>query len=603
MAELQNKYYINKVKTIRQNMPAQKKDPLHTLKQRMQGRSQPFSPGPVTPDQIEKIISSLKNSKASGVDMVDTYILKLIRTDIVPAVCHIVNLSLQTNKFPTKWKIAKIIPLYKGKGCKLDPKNYRPVAILPILSKILERAMFIKVLSHMDSNRYFNPSHHAYRSFHSTTTAMLQMYDTWLDANEDGDLAGVCMVDMSAAFDVVDTEILLEKLKLYGFDQNAIQWTWSYLTYRSQGVYIDGAMSGLLPLEAGVPQGSILGPIYYTIFTNELPQVVHELDCPLHGDPGASIFTIQCQECGGVCCYADDSTYTVRGRDPADLSEKLSRKYKVVADYLTDNKLKVNDDKTHLLVMTTRQKRRFVDTNSVQIETPTATISPSSVEQLLGAQVHQDMRWVEHLLDSEKSLVKALNLRLGALKKVSCLASFKTRKAIANGIFMSKLIYLMPLWSGCEDYLVKSLQVAQNKAARTVARLNIFTPTKTLMKACGWMSVRQLLAYHSLVLLHKTMASQTPVYLYQKITSVGDFAYKTRQAAACPPGFSFEVSHPIDSARIRQGQGSKLGLSKQGWCWKSVELYNTLPTDMRLERKMPSFKKRLKDWIRLNVST
>ena len=349
MAELQNQYYINKVKSIRQNMPAQKKDPLVTLRQRMQGRSQTFSSAPVTPDNIEKIISSLKNSKASGVDMVDTYILKLIKSDIVPAVCHIVNLSLQSNKFPTKWKIAKVIPLYKGKGCKFDPKNYRPVAILPILSKILERAMFIQVLSHMDSNKYFNPSHHAYRSFHSTTTAMLQMYDTWLDAVEDGDLAGVCMVDMSAAFDVVDTEILLEKLKLYGFDQNVIQWTWSYLTHRSQGVYIDGSMSSLLAVEAGVPQGSILGPIYYTIFTNELPQVVHELDCPLHDDPGASIFTIQCQECGGVCCYADDSTYTVRGQDPGILSEKLSRKYKVVADYLTDNKLKVNDDKTHLL--------------------------------------------------------------------------------------------------------------------------------------------------------------------------------------------------------------------------------------------------------------
>ena len=183
------------------------------------------------------------------------------------------------------------------------------------------------------------------------------------------------------------------------------------------------------------------------------------------------------------------------------------------------------------------------------------------------------------------------------------MASFKTRKSIANGIFMSKLIYLMPLWSGCEDYLVRSLQVVQNKAARTVARLSIFTPTKTLMKACGWMSVRQLMAYHSLVLLHKTMASQTPAYLFQKISSGGDFTYKTRQAAACPPGFSFSVTHPTDSAKIRQGPGSKSGLSKQGWCWKSVELYNTLPTDMRLERKMPSFKKRLKDWIGLNVST
>ena len=165
MAELQNKYYIDKVKTIRQNMPAQKKDPLTTLRQRMHGRSRPFSPTPVSPDQIEKIISNLKNSKASGIDMIDTYIIKLIKAEIVPAVCHIVNLSIQNNRFPTKWKIAKVIPLYKGKGCKLDPKSYRPVAILPILSKVLERAMFLQVLRHMDSNQYFNPSHHAYGPF------------------------------------------------------------------------------------------------------------------------------------------------------------------------------------------------------------------------------------------------------------------------------------------------------------------------------------------------------------------------------------------------------------------------------------------------------
>ena len=145
----------------------------------------------------------------------------------VPSVCHILNLSLQSNKFPTKWKIAKVVPLYKGKGSKIDPKNYRPVAILPILSKVLERAMFQQVVTFMDSNNLFNPNHHAYRSFHSTTTAMLQMYTTWLDALEQGDMAGVCMIDMSAAFDVVDTDILLEKLKLYGFDRNTIQWIWS----------------------------------------------------------------------------------------------------------------------------------------------------------------------------------------------------------------------------------------------------------------------------------------------------------------------------------------------------------------------------------------
>jgi hypothetical protein len=97
-------------------------------------------------------------------------------------------------------------------------------------------------------------SRHAYRSFQSTTTVMLQMYTTWLDAIEQGDLAGVCLIDMSAAFDMVDSELLLEKLKLYGFDRNFIQRIWSYLTYRSQAVCIEGSLSSNLPLEAGVPQ-------------------------------------------------------------------------------------------------------------------------------------------------------------------------------------------------------------------------------------------------------------------------------------------------------------------------------------------------------------
>ena len=300
MVDIQNSYYIDKVKTIRESMQNQDRDPLAVLKRTLQGNEASFTSQAVTPEQVDKIIRDLKNSKASGMDNLDTYILKLTRKIIVPSVCHILNLSLQTNKFPTKWKIAKVVPLYKGKGSKLDPKNYRPVAILPILSKVLERAMFQQLVTHMDTNNLFNPNHHAYRSFHSTTTAMLQMYTTWLDALENGDMAGVCMIDMSAAFDVVDTGILLDKLKLYGLDRNAIQWVWSYLTYRSQAVYIEGSMSRLLPLEAGVPQGSILGPIFYTIYTNELPQVVHEACCPVRGVEGADMFTIQCQECGGV---------------------------------------------------------------------------------------------------------------------------------------------------------------------------------------------------------------------------------------------------------------------------------------------------------------
>ena len=115
------------------------------------------------------------------------------------------------------------------------------------------------------------------------------------------------------------------------------------------------------------------------------------------------------------------------------------------------------------------------------------------------------MRWKEHLVDNEDALVKSLNQRIGAMKKVSKVAGFKTREMLANGIFISKLIYLMPVWMGCEDYLVNALQVCQNKAARLVTKLDKYTPTELLMKQCGWMPLHQLMIFHSLVLLHKTL--------------------------------------------------------------------------------------------------
>ena len=137
-----------------------------------------------------------------------------------------------------------------------------------------------------------------------------------------------------------------------------------------------------------------------------------------------TFFHTQCQECGGVCCYADDSTYTVQGGDPVELSATLSLKYNALAEFLTANKLKVNDDKTHLLVMSTRQKRAYRDT--ITINTPTAIITPSKVKRLLGAQVHQDMHWKEHLVENYDFLLKSLNKRAGAIKKISRTASFKT---------------------------------------------------------------------------------------------------------------------------------------------------------------------------------
>ena len=197
------------------------------------------------------------------------------------------------------------------------------------------------------------------------------------------------------------------------------------------------------------------------------------------------------------------------------------------------------------------EKKKCRPTTTTRIHTPSSSITPSTTERLLGAEIHHNMGWREHILDSENSMVKSLNKRLGALRKIQKTASFETRKMIATGIFMSKLIYLMPLWSGCDEYLVRALQVIQNKAARSVSKLSIFTPTKTLLKTCQWMSVRQLMAYHSLVLLHKTLTNKATQYMYDKVRAGGDFANKTKQTVTCPDGFSFSVQPPTDSGTVR----------------------------------------------------
>ena len=153
----------------------------------------------------------------------------------------------------------------------LDPKNYRPVSIVPILSKVLEKVIFFQMISYLNENNLLHPNHHAYRAHHNTTTALIQMYDNWLEAAEAGTMAGVCLLDMSAAFDVVDHGLLLNKLELYGFNDDFLTWTRSYLSNRLQCVSIEGSLSRLQSVQVGVPQGSILGPLFYTLFTNELP--------------------------------------------------------------------------------------------------------------------------------------------------------------------------------------------------------------------------------------------------------------------------------------------------------------------------------------------
>ena len=496
IATIMNNFYIDKVRLIRENLPPSNTDPLQHLYRIRNGSDSVFTLKSVHPDLVLKIIGELRNSKATGMDDIDTNVLKMVKEEITPAVTHIVNLSINSSVFPSLWKHAKVIPLFKpGSEDKLAPKSYRPVALLPVVSKVLERVIFLQTVQYMNKHSLLHPNHHGFRAQHSTTTAMLQMYDSWVEAADRGELAGVAMIDQSAAFDCVDHDLLIEKLKLYGWDESALAWTVNYLGNREQSCSVESFLSQPLGVSAGVPQGSILGPLYYCIFTNDFPETVHEQDCPGRVISDTS-YNMHCRQCGGVAVYADDSTFTISDSDHNALSDKLSQKFALMADYLTANKLKVNSDKTHLVVMCTDQRRRHHPANA-KITTEHEVIEASETERLLGAHIHQGMKWTEYIRDNKNSLLYGLSQRLGGLKKISKPASFNARLTVANGIFMSKLTFMIPLWAGCQDYLIHALQVIQNKAARSVTKHGMSVPVRQLLRECGWRSVRQEMYYHT----------------------------------------------------------------------------------------------------------
>ena len=221
LATTMNKFFVDKVKRLREGIPAVITDPLRKFKEAMRGRNCTFRLEQVSEPEVLKIIMNLKNSTASGVDYLDTKTVKIAVELISPALTHIINLSIRSCTFPTIWKFAKSVHLLKSSICDtLMPKSYRPVALLPVLSKVMEKVVFSQLVIYLESNNLIHPNLHGSRAGHNTSTALIQLYDKWVEEVEDGKMVGVLICDQSAAFDLCDHYLLVEKLKLMGVDDH-----------------------------------------------------------------------------------------------------------------------------------------------------------------------------------------------------------------------------------------------------------------------------------------------------------------------------------------------------------------------------------------------
>ena len=370
-------------------------------------------------------------------------------------------------------------------------------------------------------------------------------------AASDGQLSGVVLLDLSAAFDLVDPVLLLQKLKGYGFDDDILSWVESYLTNRYQAVWIDHALSDFLSCTVGVPQGSNLGPLLFLIFYNDLP------------------FSLNCD----VDAYADDTTMTVAGDTTEEIGTTMTANCEIVTDWMKGNKLKLNASKTHLMTVGTGARLKSqASTVVVQMDGCVLEESADKVETLLGVHIEPNLKWHKQVGE----LTDKLKKRLTGLSHLRNILPYTLRKRITEGMFTSVLVYCLPVFGGCDKVDMEALQIMQNKAARLVTHAPQRTSRKEIFDQLGWMTVHQLVFYHSALSTYRIRGCSEPEYL------------------------SNIMSRDNRAERIIV-PNTNLTLAKNSYCYRGAAQWNSLPVQIRKCWKIGQFKSQLKKWILLNV--
>ena len=247
-------------------------------------------------EKVEKYLKNIDITKATGVDTIGPRLLKLAAPYISESLTFICIQSIVKSVFPKKWKEGKVTPLHKN-GAKDYTNNYSPISVLPLVSKLLEKHVHDSLMAYLSSNSLSHSTQSGFWPNHSCETSLLQMINKWLDAINSSQMIGMVMIDFRKAFDLVDHTLLLKKLKYYKISEEAISWFSSYLLGRKQKVFVNNVLSESENIICGVPQGSILGPLLFLIFINDLPLEINNVLTDLDADDTTLYYIDKSQAC------------------------------------------------------------------------------------------------------------------------------------------------------------------------------------------------------------------------------------------------------------------------------------------------------------------
>ena len=511
---------------------------------------------PATVDEVRTAILSSSDATCS-LDLIPTRLLKSCLDALLLPITTLINLSISNSTFPDDFKLAIVTPLHKNHSLPTqDLSSYRPISNLNFISKILERVIHNRLNQHLASFHSLSPFQSAYRKLHSTETALLRIYNDLLVSISQQKLSALVLLDLSAAFDTIDHNILLTRLTSnFGISGSALSLIASYLSNRSQSVSIQSHLSISASISTGVPQGSVLGPLLFCLYTTPLTYLFSDSPVSYH-------------------LYADDTQLYISfsASDSLPNLSTLSSTLDTVFDWFTANRLSVNPSKTEFLLVGTPQQRSKVTSLTISFQGNPLLHVPSC--RNLGVTFDNDLSFKKHI----SSVCSSSFYHIRRLRQIRSCLDRNSAIILANSLVSSKLDYCNSLFYGLPDHSLHRLQLVQNALARvvvpTVRRSHHVSPT---LRSLHWLPIPQRITYKIASITFKTLRNSQPSYLHDLLIPYSP-----------PRTLRSSDKHLLTVPSFKSSQ------ARRSFLFAAPTIWNSLPLALRTSTSINSFHAGLK---------
>ena len=565
IANALNSHFVNKVDKMVKNMPIPKKDILFELLQTPTPAGDQMVLMSFSATQLKENIRKMKKNAACGSDSISGKVLFDIFEPIQQILLHLINLSLCAGIYPEMFKQTKIIPLAKAGKDPLDVKSYRPISNLCAIGKQLELAFFGQVTAFLTTTNQVNARHHGGRKGHSTTTCVVELLSSINEGINDKLKVGMIAVDMSAAFDLCNHGILLQKIRMLKLGDDALAWITSFLGDRYQFVEINGTRSELLKMGAqGVVQGGSSSCELFTIYINDLPNQINHQKTDLSKD-----------DSNGQG-YVDDFSIVAKAASEEALKVKMIEEYEAVSVYLENHLMVVNKEKTQVMFINPDKKQ---PPPTIQIQGCEITHQP--VLKILGILLADNLSMDTHIC---QNMIKSINSKTALIRALKQYIPTEDLAVIGSALIDSTISYGAPIWGITTKSNIERVQKYQTKAARLIARKGWERGKKKehrqdLLQNLGWQNVQQIVTASILNLTKNSVDKQSSNGLNSMFTVK-------------------HPSNPRQGSAPRIAHKQKITANNKVFEIEAPSLFNNLPVKLRdTNLNKAKFKKELKAHI------